>query len=508
MKFYYDESSKLWAIGDKLEHRPQFSFVPMDGGKVTIIANGRVVAVDVAVNTLKRSNGTTYTDLATMLAEVSPFFDLGLGAGPAEEGAVLYGVERLRNSADPAFIAIGTPDQHYTLPIHNQRKICKVNSSRQVTGYLFQGNINFNENGTASVLDGSDGQDVAVYCPAMYAVLDGSGSSGLYERWIFGDKPFVYDGDVAIEIKAFVQSADNATLESGVNKLRCVRSTAANLAGSGSLATAGGLEYPRTSISRYNMEVYAGNKGDKWKGTYYRDHLVEAAYMYIEYKTKNLKSIFGTLGSGWTSGNWTAYNGSNPVLKVLEAHLSLSGRSDILSKGHLTGTFEKTFNFDNAGTPVTYTTRFGCYRGKILRNGIWNHICGIEYEIQSEADGGLSKVYIQNNPDLIDSNRSDSSFNFKNTYTYVGNASRVDGWSKTSIVKAQQAATVGGGETTYDCKYHWTNIPASGTSRRCVLEGGSLNDGSSVAFGSSYSALAPSLAAAYFGVGFRADVAG
>jgi hypothetical protein len=504
MKFYYDQTKKMWQIGEKLLQQPRFAFEPESNyTSTTIYADGNVVVSEKPISSLRRKDGTSYQDFDTFINEVSPFFEQALDAG-----AIIYGVQRLRGSSDPGFMPIGNLDQHVSLPLHGMRKIVKVNSNRQVVNELLQTNINFNSNGTPSVLDGTDGCDIVIYNPTMYAILDGAGSSGLWERWIIGDRPFSYDGDVAMHINAYVDSADNATLESGVNRLRCVRNETSAFAGSGALSTAGGLGYPRTSISRYNMELFSQNKGDKWKGTYYRDHLVEAALMYIEYKTKNLKSVFGALGTGWSTSNWSAYNSTNPVLKVLEAQLTLSGRGDIVSKGHLTGTFAKTFGFSNDGTPVTQTTSFGCYRGKILRNGIWNHICGIEYEIESNEAGGKSGVYIQFNPDLIDNNRSNTSFAFKQTYEYMGLAPRVNGWSSATIKKTNQAATIGGGETTHDCKYFFTDIPTTGVSRRCVLEGGSLIGGSNVAFGSSFSYNAPSIAYSNFGVGFRADVAG
>lgn len=506
-KFYFDQNGAL-LLGQHIL-TPGTIGASFVGTKVIITKNGNgetLYSGEITNLKFKNQDGSLVacTGIDNFIEKTKDFFV----KAPIDAGAVIYGVERLRNSADPQFTPIGNLGYHLMLPIHSLRKIVKVNAAREIAGTLKQTDINYNEDGTASVLDGSDGCDVMVYNPPMWAVLDGAGSSGAWERWIIANRPFTYDGDSAIEIKAYVDAADNATLESGVNKLRCIRNETAGFAGSGSVATAGGLGYPRTSISRYNMELYAQNKGDKWKGTYYRDHLVEAALMYIEYKTKNLKSIFGSLGTGWSSANWTAYNGTNPVLKVLEAHVTLSGRADVVGKGHLTGTFDKVFNFDNAGTPVVQTTKFGCYRGKVLRNGIWNHICGIEYEIQSVADGGLSKVWIQNNPDLIDANRSDVSFAFRDTYTYRGNAARTEGWSRGTIPGTAQAGTIGGAETTFDCKYHYTNIPALGTSRRCVLEGGSLSYGSNVAFGSSLSYSAPSSAFSPLGVGFRADMAG
>ncbi|MGV8136493.1 MAG: hypothetical protein AB2L20_14890 [Mangrovibacterium sp.] len=424
----------------------------------------------------------------------------------ALHGQIFYGVERTRGAADPAFTAIGNTDQHVSLPLHRMIRACKAGEDRKIRNYLNQTNWNYNADGTASVLDGSDGLDVMLHYPHVWAVLDGGGSDGTKERWIISDGPFTYDGDVAIEIKSYLDSPDFCTLQSGVNKLRSVRNETASFAGSGSLATAGGLGYPRTVISRYNNEIYAGNKGAEWKAWYYRDHLVLAAFMYIEYKTKNLKSVFGNMGHNWSSANWTAYNNTYPVRKIFETHLALSGTPAIVSKGHLTGTFTKHFEFLNAEIPVVYDTPFGVYRGKVLWGDIWKWFCGIEHEVQSDAAGGVSNIWIQFNPALIDANRSDSSFLFKDTYTFVGTAPRVSGWSKSTHPKSKQAREIGGGETTYDCMYFYTSPPASGTARRGVFEGAALLNGSDCAFGFSNTFYAPTDALSRLGVGCRADV--
>lgn len=505
LKFYKDTATGVFYFNNRTTKPGAFELVKKSATTLNVqFAPGKdYYSEDLTLDhVLDAEDAAIYTSFEDIISKNKDFF---VKAPAYDAGAILYGVERLRNSPDPDFIPIGNPFNHMSLPIHNLRKLVKVNFARQIVGVFNQTNINFMEDGSAAILDGSDNSDIVVRNPHMWAVLDGGGSTGQFERWIIGDRPFTYDGDVAIEINEYVDAADNCTLDSS-NRLRCVRNETAPFAGSGSVNTAGGLGYPRQNISRYNMEVYAGNRGVKNYGTFYRDHLVEAALMYIEFKTKNLKAIFGSCGTGWTGTQWTDYNGQNAVLKILEAHLTLSGRSDVVSQGHLTGTFIKNFTFAT-GSGGNINTPFGCYRGKVLRNGLWNHISGIEYEIQSAADGGLSKVWVQFNPDLLDTNRSDAAFNFKNTYTYIGNASRSEGWSKGAIKKAKQPIVVGGAETTYDCQYFWTNIPGSGTSRRCVLEGGPLTHGSTVAFGSS-SNTAPSNSSSTIGVGFRADVAG
>lgn len=501
LKVYYDNDTNMCHVGGD-DYRPDN--VRLSGSDDSVILEfGKTRLIDkLPVSQIVDKSGVPYVNYSTFRAAIKDFF---VNAPVWDAGAILYGVERLRNSPDPDFVPIGNLFQHMTLPIHNKRKLVKVNFARQVVGVLKQTDITKMEDGSVALLDGTDGADVGVQNPYMWAILDGGGSTGKFERWIIGDRPFTYDGDVAIEIKSYVDAADNCTLETPTNRLRCVRNETAAFAGSGAGATAGGLGYARTAISRYNMEVYAGNRGLKNYGTYYRDHLVEAALMYIEFKTKNLKAVFGSCGTGFTTQQWTDYNSQNPVLKILEAHLTLSGRADIVSQGHLTGTYTKAFTF-TSGAPVTLNVDFGCYRGKVLRNGIWNHMSGIEYEIQSIADGALSKVYVQFNPDLLDANRVDTSFAFRDTYTYLGLAPRADGWSKGANKKSKQAAAIGGGETTYDCQYFITNIPAAGTSRWCVLEGGYLSLGGVVAFGSSHTSYAPSLASSIVGVGFRADV--
>jgi hypothetical protein len=456
-----------------------------------------LVTIESDINALEAVSDNHNTRLLTAENKISRLYPYG---------QIFYGVERVRGAIDPAFTAIGNTDQQTSLPLHRMIRACKAGEDRKIRNYLNQTNWNYNEDGTPSVLDGSDGLDVMLHYPHIWAILDGGGSDGTKERWIISDGPFTYDGDVAIEINSYLDSPDFCTLQSGVNKLRSVRNETASFAGSGSLATSGGLGYPRTVISRYNNEIYAGNKGAEWKAWYYRDHLVLAAFMYIEYKTKNLKSIFGNLGSNWSSTNWIAYSGYYPVRKIFETHLAISGTEEIISKGHMTGIFTKHFEFEVEAVPVIYDTPFGVYRGKILWGDLWKWMCGIEYEIQSGADGGLSNCYIQFDPALIDANRLNSSFLFKNTYTLMGIAPRANGWSKSTNQKSKQTRETGAGETTYDCMYFYTTIPAAGTERRGVLEGAILYAGSFCAFGSSRTYIAPSFAHSSFGVGCRANV--
>ena len=160
----------------------------------------------------------------------------------------------------------------------------------------------------------------------------------------------------------------------------------------------------------------------------------------------------------------------------------------------------------NAGVQKTYNTGFGLYKGIPLWGNLWKWFSNIEYEIQSEADGGKSFIWVQMNPLKGDKNRNDSSFAFKDTYQMMGEGSRGNGWSKSTAVNSGQVKTVGAGETTYNCQYFWTGIPATGTDRRGVIVGASLYYDSLCALGSSLSYNGPSDSPVNLGGGFRASV--
>ena len=430
---------------------------------------------------------------------------LVIGIGNSNRNAVkYYGVEKLRQVADPAFgTLLGDATLHSTLPLHNQIRPCKVNESRQIVNYLNATDWTKNADGTTSVLDGSDGLDVMIDNPQCWIIA--GGTNAVYERWIVANAPFSYDGDVAMEIKRFVDSPDYCTINRVTGKSRSVRNETADFAGSGSLSTAGGLGYPRTATSRYGYETAAAAKGSGWEGLSYVDLVYVTCMMYIEYRTKNLKTALGSGASNWTSAEWSAYNGYNPVFKMFEAQLALSGTTGIVSQGYMSGVHSKTFTSPARITPLPV------WRGRnILWGNLWAWRSRIEMEVQSVAAGGKSYLYVGYPPVVADANRSDASFAFKTAYTLIGEVPQVEAWVKTMHNKTVAGNVLSGAaETTYGCAYNWnTNLPASGTVRRGVLFGAPLYDGGDCALGSASALYAPSHTYAYFGGGFRADVAG
>lgn len=421
-------------------------------------------------------------------------------------GGSMYGVQRLRDVADPTFTTlIGDPKLHATLPLHNQILPCKSNGNRQVVNYLNTVDWTKNANGSASVLDGSDGLDVMLYNPGGYVIF--GGTDPVYERWIVSNRPFTYGADTAMYIPPFLDCPDYCTIDRTTGKSRSIRNETTNFAGTGGGATAGGLGYPRTEISRYGYESASGLKGAGWEGLSYIDTMYTACMMYIEYRTKNLKLSLGAGASNWGNSQWSAFNGYRPVFKMFEAQLALSGTLN----GNMTGIYTKHFSFAyNAGTQI-YDTPKPIWRGKSrLWGDMWQWQSRIELEVQSAAAGGKSYLYVAYPGTPVDTNRSDSSFAFKNTYKLIGEVPRVEGWVK-SIHQNTIAGNVlsGAGETTYACSYNWnSNIPASGVNRRGVLFGANLFGGGDGALGAAISDRAPSGAGASVGGGFRANVSG
>lgn len=426
---------------------------------------------------------------------------------PLTSEEYFYGVVRDRNLADPSFKAIGNSNMHKILPLHAQILPCKVNEARQIVNYLNPTDWTKNLDGSPSVLDGSDGLDVMLRFPECWAIMDGGDDDE--EVWAISNRPFAYKGEQAIHFKEFAVSPDYCTVDRTSNKSRCVQSEDANLAGSGLKYTDGGIGYPRTSVSRYNYELYAENKGEKWNNWLYGDYMLLQAFMYIEHKTRNLKSIYGSLGHNWSAANWVDYSNYNPVLKVLEAHKALSGTPEIVEKGSLTGVYTRTFTFTNRNDDeVTYETNFGVYRGMILWGHLWKWVSGLEYEVKATDDAdSTTNIYVQFNPDEIDKNRTDYNFDFKDNYQLMGQAERRSMWVKKTNARSGQVKEGTGAETTFSCQYFWASIHATGAPyRRGVSLSGALHYGSNCAVGSANSNYAPSREIASYGSGFRCEI--
>lgn len=255
-----------------------------------------------------------------------------------------YGVEWNPNVKDPHVDRIGNMAFHKSLPIQSQMKGCiakKVGNVWQVQYYLKEDDWTKKEDGTASRLDGFDGE-VMVEVPKFY-----------YKSW---DKPNIkrvmisqtkIDSDWIESPKMLVGAYRSTALNTvpsdmgylsslPVNSAVSIKNTAAYCRGGNNNASydtyltsdqfRSQLGKPRTAISRATMRTYSRNAGKEMLN--YNQYKSIFYWLYvIEYANFNCQDTFndtltaegykqGGLGAGVTTLSdeyWNRYNGYYPI---------------------------------------------------------------------------------------------------------------------------------------------------------------------------------------------------
>ena len=211
----------------------------------------------------------------------------------------------------------------------------------------------------------------------------------------------------------------------------------------------------------------------------------------VEYCTFNTQDKFnaeldengfhqGGLGDGvttWDWDSWTRHNGNNPIIPCGVTN----------SLGNHSGTVDYSVHGEDNAVKITFAVPR--YRGVENPFGhIWKWTDGIKIIIQSEAEGGLSKMYICDDPSKFTNSGVGN-------YEYRGDIARKEGYVKQLILGEDgdiMPLAVGAGSTTYFCDNFYTIIPESGESERGVLFGGNASDGSGAGFACAHSSNTPS----------------
>lgn len=360
-----------------------------------------------------------------------------------------YGIEFVRGASNQGgdngyHQMIGDVSLLKEMRFHNQIKIASVKDA-QIVNVLNQTNWRQTQSGVSTVLDGTDSSDIMqVHTDGVYAIIGGTNAT--YERYIVSDRPFTYDGDEAKYYQAYGETPDYATLLNGA--MRSIRNESVigtQAAGKGTSHScpyfgtgSTGAGFPRTSLSRNDYERYAraknadSNANKPYMNICNQDLELTAAFMFIEFRTKQLCSVLGyglSSNSAPTSTNWgkvsgfrltndggatyrylafggmmyvdgTAtnmweiLNGSCPVTQIFEAQLAVSDGGAIesvndsdgnavqgKSEGVMTGIWTKNFTFEikaatTAGGEVSTwkvdaVLRVPIWRG---RTRLWGHL--------------------------------------------------------------------------------------------------------------------------------------
>mgnify|MGYP001765749227 CR=1 FL=1 len=367
---------------------------------------------------------------------------------------------------------------HASLPVQSLMKGCLLADNGTVNYYLKSDDWSKKADGTASNLDGTDGQ-VMIEVPTYYRITENP-SAGVYDHKI---------SLVSIpgwqKVDKFYIGAYEGAVQRSTLKLASVKNTTTDYRGGNNTSAWDALAKtqlgrPATNISLTNFRTYARNRGsNKWNVEIYRNSMLIYELFIIEYATLNSqKAVNGTLtaqgykqgglGNGVSTANgteWNNFNAYNPFVPC--------GYSDTLA--NTSGEVNYTAT-DFGGTGINKTFTVPRYRGIEHPFGhIWKWQDGAS--IFHEAAGGNSKFYTCDTP----ANFAD---NTASNYDYRSNLPTSSGYVK-YVTHDEKGVIISknstGGSLTYFCDYFYT--PGLINGWRAVLRGGRADAGSNVGFG-------------------------
>lgn len=413
--------------------------------------------------------------------------------------SLAYGVEWDESGGDPTKLTrIGNLELHKTLPIQSAFKGCVINSEGIPNYYLDANDWSKKENGSNSILDGTDGNVMVDIGNDFYMKFANEGAVyRVYCSLTQIDSSWIKVPRVAI-------SAYRLTVDKATNKAySCVNTTESFKGGNQNIVyddiTNIARDFfgkPRTSVSRENMRKYARNNNMELLCYEYYKYILYWLYV-IEYANFNCQAPFnseltvegfhqGGLGPGITQiSSWEKLNNYNPICKC--------GYTNDLGNG--TGTkalIVPAITVDE--TEIAEQTTYPC-RWRGIENpfgDIWTLLDGT-YIYQAEKDGER-KVYSTSNPDYFDET--------PNGKLYIGNETLTSGNVQTFIFGkfGDIIPKTTGNNIKFD--YHYTDNNSD--IKRIFLVGGGANSWSGAGLAFVYSDFGLSGAAS--NVGFRSCI--
>lgn len=406
-----------------------------------------------------------------------------------------YGVEWDITVADPELTRIGNPLLHRSLPIQSAYRGCVANGN-VINYYLDPNDWSKKADGTASVLDGTDGS-VRVHTPKFY----GKGGEDGNKRWVRIST--IQIDSSWVEIPELLVDAYRCTVDqtdSGNLKTASVVNTTTQFRGGNNSTTYDQylesdqfrtlLGKPRTNVTRANMRTYAKNAGSELLSYELYKWIFYWAWV-IEYATFNSQATYnaeltsegyhqGGLGAGVTSGNydhWRYYNYWCPVTPC--GYLNEFGNG--------TGIKEMTcvMPTTSGGDPTqSYIFQVPRWRGFDNPFGdIWTNLDGIVIDTPTTGasdTGVLPTAYIITDPEKYTDDLEEAKTNAVRSLQQPHGGGYIKEWhigaNADMIPKA-----VGGTSSTYMCDYYWVNYDDT---PETLFVGGRLAYGSSAGLGS------------------------
>ena len=412
-----------------------------------------------------------------------------------------YGVEWDTTVASPVLTRIGNSLLHKQLPIQSGLRGCVCKGS-QIVYFLDANDWSKKADGTASVLDGTDGT-VRVYVPEFWGKSEIDGNKR--RVWISTTDLGGWTHIPAMVIDAYKCTVDTTVTDTP--KAVSVINTSAAFRGGGNrtdydtyLTTdvfRADLGKPRTNISRAQMRTYARNAGSELLCYEYYKWIMYWLFV-IEYATFNSQATYnaaltsdgyhqGGLGAGISNmSDWDKYNASYPITPCGYGN-SLGNFTGIKEIPTLAYTGTDSANYTR---PSMYIARYRGFENPF--GDIWTNLEGIV--LKRSAANASSIVYTTtesaNFDDLLTNKLQAGTEIASDGYT-----TKFDLGSNAEIIPS----AVGGSLTTYICDYHWCS--AANTYPRALLVGGIAISGTSVGLGCFNSAYGVSISGTY--IGFR-----
>lgn len=407
-----------------------------------------------------------------------------------------YGVRWLLDQADPdgerVASSVSAMDLHASLPVQSAMKGCVVADSGTVNYYLKADDWTKKADGSASNLDGTDGQ-VMIEVPEHYFRV-WSDATHQYMAVSLSD----FSGST--KMSRHYVGAYEAALNRTNSKLASVQNLSADYRGGNNDATKDAqdntlLGRPATVISLINFRTYARNRGAKWNVLPYQHYMAIYRLFMIEYATRNSQKPVdltftvdgfrkGGLGNGVTTLNaadWNTYSGGYyPIIPC--------GITNVL--GNHSGEVEYvTPNFPGTSGIV----KVPAYRGIENPFGhIWKYLDGIN--IYNDHTAGTFSAYLIDNPANFASDTQENA-------RFAGFMPTASGWlqglNKDMIVESVGGA--GSGSSTYFCDNYYSGANDTSDFYRVVLAGGHAYLGASAGFAFVHSYYAASIASAFLG---------
>lgn len=433
-----------------------------------------------------------FDDLPKATPDKSGIVKIGSGINIADDGTisvdfnfldqVSYGIEWDITVADSACTRIGNMSMHRTLPIQSAFKGC-VAKGNKIQYYLDPNDWSKKADGSASVLDGTDG-DVRVDTGNVWYYKGFEGSNKRQFRM-----SLTKVDDTWTEVPRLLISAWGVTLDRtivGTPKACVVMNTSAAYRGGNNdssldsyldtLPCRSNLGKPATNISRITMRTYMANANNNQEILCYDFYKALCWCYYVEYANFNCQLKFnaeltsdgyhqGGLGDGLTTfkqvNAWKKFNNSNPIAPCgyLNDIGNFSGVKEI---------FIPTTVIDDSYSINAITLKPCKYRG--FENLFGDYHKNLEGIVLQKSDADSANVIYATS----DNTKFDDDVLNKEIR---GTEAKDSGYIKTFVFgnKAEIVpATVGANPATYKSDYHYTN---NNTNKKMLTAGGIALEG-------------------------------